>query len=124
MILSHDEFVSLVEAAIARLPTTITSRIQNVAFLVADTPTAAQRSAYGLRHGETLFGVFEGLTRGEEVAASAYLPPTITLFRLAHTEPATDRAAVIREIDATLWHEIAHYLGLDEGEVRQWEQTR
>jgi predicted Zn-dependent protease with MMP-like domain len=47
------------------------------------------------------------------------LPPTITLFRNNLERMAADREQIIEELRITLFHEIGHFLGLDEEDLAE-----
>lgn len=118
---SAEEFSTLVAEAFERIPESVKSRLEKVALLARDEVTDEQRTDLGMHRDEQLLGLFEGVTRGDEVTAGSHLPPTITLFRNAILEHCETLDEVRREISDTLWHEVAHYLGLDESEVRHEE---
>lgn len=115
------EFAALVAAAFDRIPDEVRAKLDQVALLVADEPTQHQLEEFGMEDGDTLFGLFEGLTRGQERSAGSYLPPTITIFRMPLLDWAMTREELEGEIADTLWHEVAHYLGYEEDAVRHEE---
>jgi len=65
-----------------------------------------------------LLGLFVGTPIGEEGATgSGELPPRILLFKRNLERYATDLDELLEEITVTLYHELGHYLGLDEDEL-------
>ncbi len=127
------EFRAVVESEWDAMPARFKERVVNVALLIEDEPSEELRALEGLREGETLLGHYHGIPateRGELYGVGATLPDTITLYRLpilAEAEELTDDhtgqfkkyvAHVVRE---TLWHEVGHYMGFDEDEVRHRE---
>lgn len=118
---SPQEFEEMVAEAIARIPASVQDNLENVVFLTADEPREDQRQELELGDDD-LLGLFEGATRGEERTIGSHLPPVITLFRLPLLAWCRDRAELEQEIADTLWHEVAHYLGLDEDDVRHEEE--
>lgn len=117
----------------ARVPKKFSERMVNVALLIEDEPSDEVRASEGLTSGETLLGLYHGIpatARGDSY--SGVLPDTITLFRLPLMEEAralwrahrahTFLDAIHLAIRETLWHEIAHYFGLDEEGVREREE--
>ena len=118
------------------VPEKFRARLKNVAVLVEDEPDNETRLEEGLSEAETLLGLYRGIpntARGAEYGVGATLPDTITLFQWPIEEEARAVAAEERiDIDAatrkvvreTIWHEVAHYFGMDEGEVRGREQRK
>jgi predicted Zn-dependent protease with MMP-like domain len=114
-----------VDAACARIPARFRRRMKNVAVVVEREPTAGQLSRGGVPRGGTLLGLYEGrpLTR-RSVFEPFAMPDRITIFQGPHERMAADDAELARIVEATVWHEVAHYFGLDEREVRAAERRR
>jgi len=118
----------MVQEGIDAIPAKYRERIENVAVLLEDDVSEAMRKQEGLRRGETLLGLYQGIPqseRGEGYGVGPTLPDTITLYKKpildeAH-ETDGDVARVVRE---TIWHEFGHHFGLDEREVRKRENER
>lgn len=121
-------FEELVQEGYLLLPDRIRARIRNVALLVENEPSKDQLAEEGLGEGETLLGLYQGVpatVRGDSYGVGPTLPDTITLFQLPIEEVAGEDPAEIRKVVAeTIWHEYAHYFGMDEDEVRQREERR
>lgn len=109
-------FAALVAEAVAGLPNFVKRRLDNVAVVVQEWPTPEQ--------GAELLGLYEGVNRLER-AGDYHLavPDRITLFR----RPIMDEVrgggyeAMVREVRATVVHEVAHHLGMDDEELEQLE---
>ena len=117
------------------VPSEWRERIENVALLVEDEPSEEVRKEEGLNEHETLLGRYHGIPeseRGEGYGVGVTLPDTITLYRLPLLEEAAflmeerrisvPEDAVTEAVRETLWHEIGHYFGLHEEEVRVREK--
>jgi predicted Zn-dependent protease with MMP-like domain len=52
------------------------------------------------------------------------MPDRITIYQRPHERMARDRDHLERLVEQTLWHEIAHYFGMDEAQVRSAERKR
>jgi predicted Zn-dependent protease with MMP-like domain len=135
--MGDEEFQQLVLEGYERLPEWARAKVENVALLVEDEPSEEVRAEHHLGHDETLLGHYHGIpvtARGEEYGGLV-MPDTITIFK----EPILDAAEEEAGIDAsdevflghvrrivyeTVWHEYAHYLGMDEEEVRHREDKR
>ena len=126
--MSRDTFEKLVEEGFLLIPEKFRERIRNVALLIEDEPSEEVRRQESLAEDETLLGLYQGIpatARGDSYGIGPTLPDTITLFRLPIEEAAREDAEDIRKVIAeTIWHEYAHYFGMDEDEVRFREEKR
>jgi predicted Zn-dependent protease with MMP-like domain len=119
------EFDRIVEQACKRIPGRFRKRLDNVAVTVAMEPSAAQLARAGVGPGSTLLGLYEGrpLTR-RSVFEPWAMPDRITIFQGPHERMATSPEHLLELVSATVWHEIAHYFGMDEAQVRAAERKR
>lgn len=123
--MTAEDFDRLVERAYARIPGRFRRRMANIAVVVEREPSAAQLASGGVRRGGTLLGLYQGrpLTR-RSVFESFAMPDRITIFQGPHERMARAPADLERIVADTLWHEVAHYFGLDERQVRAAERRR
>lgn len=121
---SDEEFQLLVEDAVAEIPGRYAGHLNNVAFMVAIEPTREQLRTGGVLHGRgTLLGLYEGIPLPERTTGySGVLPDVITIFKDPHVAMAVDVAALRRDVHQTVWHEVAHYFGLDHGQIKALER--
>lgn len=126
--MSREEFEKLVQEGFLLIPKKFRKRIQNVALLIEDEPSEVVRRQECLEEGETLLGLYQGIpatARGSTYGVGETLPDTITLFKLPIEEAAGGDPTEVRKVVAeTIWHEYAHYFGMDEEEVRFREELR
>ncbi|MDB5225508.1 MAG: uncharacterized protein JWL87_460 [Candidatus Adlerbacteria bacterium] len=135
--MSREEFEKLIgEEFPSAVPEKFHHLIKNVVFLAEDKPDEATRKEEGLGEGETLLGLYRGIphtARGNHYGEGMTLPDTITLYRLPLEEEAamlaakyslSGEVAMRRAIRETIWHEVAHYMGYDEYQVRGREDER
>ncbi|MDP2655728.1 MAG: metallopeptidase family protein [bacterium] len=126
--MNRDKFEKLVEEGFLLLPEKFRTKIKNVALLVEDDPSEDVRRQEDLSEGETLLGLYQGIpntARGDTYGVGPTLPDTITLFQLPIEEAAREDGEDIQKVIAeTIWHEYAHYFGIDEDEVQFRESTR
>jgi predicted Zn-dependent protease with MMP-like domain len=120
-----DEFDSMVAAAYARIPARFRRRLKNVALIVEPEPTPAQLRESGIGPGGTLLGLYQGrpLT-GRSVFEPFAFPDRITIFQGPHERLARGREHLQKLVDETVWHEVAHYFGMNERQVRAAERRR
>jgi predicted Zn-dependent protease with MMP-like domain len=119
------DFDLLVERAFTTIPPRFRRRMANIAVVVEREPLPAHLDHVGVPPGGTLLGLYQGrpLT-GRSVFQSFAMPDRITVFQGPHERLARDRAHLERLVEDTLWHEVAHYFGLDERQVRAAERRR
>ena len=67
----------------------------------------------------TLFGLYTGVPLTERAGYEPALPDRIIVFRRPILESCTTTEEVVQEIRITLWHEVGHFLGLDEDDLHR-----
>jgi len=119
--LSDELFQELIDQAFDSLPKTHRDRVQNVAILFADEPTPEQRYELELRHDQTLLGLYQGIPLSRRQGQVSMYPDRITLFKHPLLMQAHDLTSLREAIRHALWHEIAHYYGLNHDQIRDLE---
>jgi len=115
---SQKEFEDIVTNAISKVPKPYADRIDNIAFFVEDEPSLEQRQALGLRPCQSLFGLYEGVPLTERRGGYALtLPDKITIFKNTHDQYASNIDELNRQVINTVWHEVAHYFGLNHDKI-------
>ena len=106
--MKREHFVKVVEEALDSLPQEFRSRIRNVAVLVEDVPP--RRLLLGLFHGvpTTKKSVFD-LPTG---------PDHIVLYQKNIEAVCSSEAEVREQIRLTVIHELGHYFGMDENQLK------
>ncbi len=122
---TDEEFSKLIGQALDSLPEKYTSRLENLLITYEDEPSGEQRTKLGLRCHQSLFGLYEGIPltqRGN--GFSGKLPDKITLFKLPLFHYAAGNEEKFKaQIKHTLWHEIAHYFGLNHDRIHELENN-
>lgn len=122
MEISDEQFEQLINRAMDELPQEYIRGLDNVAITYDDEPTPQQRIKMKLRNDQTLFGLYEGIPRTQRGAGyNLVLPDKITIFKLPMTRLHHDMDGLYREVKHTLWHEIAHFYGLDHDKIHEIE---
>jgi predicted Zn-dependent protease with MMP-like domain len=124
MQVSNKQFKKIVSEAIGAIPSLYQEHLKNVAFLVVDEPTPIQRQQLSLRCNDLLFGLYEGVPLPRRGGASKLLPDKITIFKKSIEAVSRDLAEVRENIKHTVWHEVAHYYGLDHKRIHELENTK
>lgn len=109
------EFDAIVKSAVRRIPDEIRRHLDNIIITVRKRPTTAMLRDLGIEYDDDLLGLFQGVPLTERsITAPPLFPDTIYLFQ----EPLEDMCATVEEleeeIEITVVHEVAHYVGMDE----------
>lgn len=118
---SDEQFQELINKALSELPGEHVKNIKNVAILYEDFPTEEQRQNTNLHPNQTLLGLYEGVPLSQRQGMTRVFPDKITLFKQPLQSGADTIDELKEEIKHTLWHEIAHYYGLDHDRIRELE---
>jgi predicted Zn-dependent protease with MMP-like domain len=108
------EFDAIVEEAIAKVPARFRRRLHNVVFLVEREPP--HPGLLGLYHGRPL--------TVRSVSDPFAMPDTITIYQGPHERMSHNERELRNLVEETVWHEVAHYFGMDEAQVRRAERRR
>ncbi len=125
--MTREEFEKIIEDEYPNaVPEKFRALLDNVGFLAEDEPDEATRLEQGLDESETLLGLYRGIphtARGDLYGVGATLPDTITLYQWPIEEAALeDGVSVAQMVRETIWHEVAHHFGFDEGQVQDRER--
>ena len=118
--IDEKDFEAIVSRAIDSLPGQYIDNMKNVAIIVEDEPSQAQRQQMHLVNGVTLFGLYEGIpltNRGGNY--SLVLPDKITIFKNPILASCNNLEELKSQIKRTVWHEIAHHYGLDHEDMQK-----
>jgi predicted Zn-dependent protease with MMP-like domain len=110
----HRPFDELVGVALDAIPEPFASALDDIAIVIEDEPSAAQRRENEIGPDDTLYGLYEGVPRTEWGADWSPVPNRITLFRLPLEEDYPDPDDLADEVWLTVIHELAHHLGIDD----------
>jgi len=124
MIYATDEQLDQILAeAMDELPKEHLAAVKNVAIVWADEPTQSERLELQLADNMTLFGLYQGvpLTK-RQGRINDYPPGKITIYRGPIKRSVNSLAELKEQLKHTLWHEIAHYFGLNHSQIHNLEQ--
>lgn len=122
MEINDEAFEQLISRAIDEMPKRYIEHLDNVVITYADEPTEHQQAKAKLQHRSVLLGLYEGIPLTQRGAGyNLVLPDKITLFKHALLSVSQDEESFYSQIKHTLWHEIAHYYGLDHDKIHEIE---
>ncbi len=116
---SHRPFEDLVADALDALPDNVQRLLENVAIVIEDEPSREQLGETGMAPGQSLYGLYEGVSPVVYGADFAPFPNKITLFRLILEEDFPDPAELAREVQRTVIHELGHHAGIGDPDLRR-----
>jgi predicted Zn-dependent protease with MMP-like domain len=120
---SDDQFDQIISKALDSLPKTHMSAIKNVAIVYEDEPTEEQRQELKLQCHETLFGLYQGVPLARRGGLNNHYPPDkITIFKNPMLMYVSTMEELEEQVRHTLWHEVAHYFGLDHDQIHKLER--
>jgi predicted Zn-dependent protease with MMP-like domain len=116
--MKREEFVKVAEEALDSLPEEFRSRIQNVAILVEDFPLNQPRPKLGQQR-RLLLGIFHGVPATKKSVFDLSVGPAhIVLYQKNIEAVCSSEAEVRNQICQTLMHELGHYFGMTEEQLR------
>ena len=122
--MDRERFNQLVARVVKDLPEEFLSRLQNVDVVVEDCPTPSQLSRAGLRYGQTLLGLYEGVPQTKRGSHYGLVTPDkITIFQKTIEARCRHDAEIIAEIQRVVKHEIAHHFGISDARLKQIEKA-
>lgn len=110
-------FERLVDRAIAAIPDQYRGALDEVAIVIEDEPSRQQLRENDIDPRDSLYGLYEGVSRADYGADWATEPNRITLFRLPLEEDFLDPVELEHEVRLTVLHELAHHLGIDDARL-------
>ena len=119
---SDEQFADLIDEALNSLPKEHLRAVKNVAVIYADEPTPKQRQDLKLQCNETLFGLYEGVPLAQRGGRTTYLPDKITIFKGPMLRSVQTLPELKEQIRHTVWHEVAHYFGLNHEQIHRLER--
>jgi predicted Zn-dependent protease with MMP-like domain len=113
--MKREHFVKVVEEALDSLPQEFRSRICNVAVLVEDMPPNQPAS----QSGQLLLGLFHGVpTTKKSIFDLSTGPDHVVLYQKNIEAVCSSEAEVREQIRLTVIHELGHYFGMDENQLK------
>lgn len=111
---------AVIEEATRSLHPAIRSYLSQVPFLIEEVPAEdVCRQFDPPAPPSEILGVFTGTSLAQRSTEDPWsqLPATIVLFRRNLERYAFDRAHLLSELRVTIFHEVGHFLGLDEADL-------
>ncbi len=114
------DFDQMAKVAVYDLPEEVRGALGQLEIEVRDTPEQVSLGQGEEPLNPLLLGVFMGYARGEQSVHdpwSTAFPSRVFLFQRNIERACPDRAELERQIRITVFHEVGHFLGLNEEEI-------
>lgn len=118
--MTKERFEEIAQKAFDRLPDQFRNRVDNVQIVVEDAPSE-ELIEQGRFRKDTLLGLYQGIPltrRGTWYGAQPTAPDKISLYQQNIEASCRDEEEVGRRIVEVLFHEIGHYFGMNEAQIR------
>ena len=123
--MDRERFEQLVAKAVEDLPEEFLTKLHNIDVVVEDYPTFGKVSKVGLRRGQTLLGLYEGVPQTKRTSHYGLVPPDkITIFQKPIEAKCRHYAEISAEIQRVVRHEIAHHFGIGDARLREIEKGK
>lgn len=104
--MTEQRFDELVDAALDQIPEELAALVQNCVVVIEDRAPEPDSD---------LLGFYDGIPLSERDSLySGVLPDRIVIYREALLDLCESEDEVVDEVRITVWHEVAHYFGIDD----------
>ena len=111
--MEEKEFKKLVIEALKSLPLPFRKKLENVEIVIEDSMPS------NLSNKEIVLGLYRGIPlKKRSIWYNAVLPDKITIYKNAIEKTSHNKIETKKRIKSVLYHEIGHYFGLTEEELR------
>ncbi|HAL56199.1 MAG TPA: hypothetical protein DCP63_06940 [Bacteroidetes bacterium] len=118
--MTREHFEEIAQRAFDSLPAGFRNKVENVQIVVEDTPRSeASNSVRAAK--SSLLGLYQGVPlphRGTSYGMYPVSPDKITLYQKNIERVCRDDEEVEHRIVEVLFHELGHYFGMSEREIR------
>jgi predicted Zn-dependent protease with MMP-like domain len=120
----QEQFIQLVEDVLESLPREFRERIHNLAIFVEDRPRLSKKSRTAAPGGpgrprRLVLGVYQGRPATQRSVFDLPAGPDRIILYQKNIEAVCSNDAEIRhEIRQTVLHELGHYFGMDEAQLK------
>lgn len=116
---SDDVFDEFMHEAVENIPHVFKDKIENLVFISEDYPTEHDIDRLGLKSKYSLLGLYSGVPYTHRNTYYMNVTPDRIILYKKNIESLCDSLEELKEkIREVVIHEVAHYFGMDEDEVR------
>ena len=115
--MTNREFMRLVHESYKDMPPHVVQRLGNLDVVVEEWPGPDEQNLVGGDY--SLFGLYQGVPMTDREGGDPMLPDLIVIYRQRILRSCSTLTEAEHEIKVTLWHEIGHYLGMNEDDLHR-----
>jgi predicted Zn-dependent protease with MMP-like domain len=120
--MNKKEFEKLVEEAFAQLPKEFKKYIENLVIIIEESPPREVYRQTGSSPYSTILGLYHGVPLKHRGPYYGNLPPdVIFIYQKPIQEMCHSEEAIKQKIKEVVLHEVGHYFGLSDEELRDIE---
>jgi predicted Zn-dependent protease with MMP-like domain len=124
IIMDRPAFEILVQHSIRQLPRRFKQKLANISVEIEDRPSQKLLNDMGIRSG-TLFGLYQGVPLTERAwNYGNMLPDRIVIYQQPIESVAASPEEIEKIVSDTVIHEIGHYFGFSDKELREIEAAK
>jgi predicted Zn-dependent protease with MMP-like domain len=112
-------FEQVITKTLKELPSDLKAALETVQIVVQKRPSPEQLRRAGRKPGDDLLGLFDGLSLKDwPLGADRHFPDRVILYEDCLRKSYPDRGELARQVRVTLVHELGHYFGFSEKELK------
>lgn len=120
--MEKERFENLVDDALAELPEQFKERLQNITVIVEEKPSREVYERTGGSPFSQILGLYHGVPFKHRGPFYGNIPPdVIVIYQKPIEKTCSTEEEVKKKVREVVFHEIAHYFGFDEKELRKIE---
>lgn len=116
---SEEEFHEMMDRALEVIPPVFKDKMENLVFISEPYPSESDMERLGLKSKYSLLGLYSGVPYTKRSTwYSNVTPDRILLYQRNIETFCNNKEELMEKIKEVIIHEVAHYFGMDEDEVR------
>ncbi len=120
--MEREKFEELVEEALAGLPKKFKERLQNITVIVEENPSREVYIRLGGSPFSLILGQYHGIPYKYRGPFYGNVPPdVITIYQKPIEKICSTEEEIKKKVKEVVIHEIAHYFGFDDKELKKIE---
>ena len=120
--MDRKRFEEIVSRSIEDLPEWFAEKLDNIAVVVEDEPPQSVLREMRVSRGATLFGLYRGIPLDKRgFYYGNVLPDRVSIYMGPILRNCADEKEVAETVRETVMHEIGHYFGLSDEELKRLE---
>ena len=122
--MKKEKFEKLVEEALKQVPKKFKKYIDNLAVIIEDVPPVEVYDRTGTSRSHSILGVYCGVPLKHRGPYYGNIPPdVITIYQEPIVNLCTSEEEIKQKVREVVLHEIGHYFGMSEKQLREIESS-